>query len=82
MPPLDRAVALAEEEHGPVVIGEDLRLDVARTLEVALDVDRVVGEELQALALRGLERPPAAEASETSSMPLPPPPAAALMISG
>ena len=53
--PLDRAVPLAEEEHGPVGVGEDLRLDVPRALEVALDVDGVVGEELQPLALRGLE---------------------------
>ena len=38
-----------------MVVGEDLRLDVPRALEVALDVDGVVGEELQPLALRGLE---------------------------
>ena len=83
MPPLDRAVALAEEEHGPVGVGEDLRLDVPRILEVALDVDGVVREVLQALPLRGLERaaPPRTRRT-TSSMPLPPPPAAALMISG
>ena len=83
MPPLDRAVALAEKEHRPVRIGENLRLDVPRILEVALDVHRVVREVLQALPLRGLERAsPPPEGSATSSMPLPPPPAAALMISG
>ena len=63
-------------------IGEDLRLDVPWTLEVALDVDRVVREVLQPLTLRGLERRSAPAASVTSSIPLPPPPAAALMISG
>ncbi len=83
MAPLDRAVALAEEQHGAVRVGEDLRLDVTRVLEVALDVDGVVGEVLEALPLRRLEGArSASEASETSSMPLPPPPAAALMIRG
>ena len=82
MAALDRAVALAEEEHVAVGVGKDLRLDVARVLEVALDVDGVVGEVLQALALRRLERGRGLGGSATSSMPLPPPPAAALMISG
>ena len=56
VPALDRAVALAEEEDVPVRVGEDLRLDVARILEVALDVDRVVGEVRLALAPGRLER--------------------------
>ena len=53
---LDRAVALAEVDDVAVGVGEDLHLDVARVLEVALDVDGRVGEVRPALALRGLER--------------------------
>ena len=82
MAALDRAVPFAEKEHVPVVVGEDLCLDVSRAFEVALDVDGIVGEELQPLALRSLECSRNPDASDTSSMPLPPPPAAALMISG
>ena len=52
---LDRAVALAEVDHVAVPVGEHLDLDVARVLEVALDVDAVVGEELLAFAGRALE---------------------------
>ena len=37
-------------------VGENLDLDVARVLEVALEVDAVVGEELLALAGRALKR--------------------------
>ena len=53
---LDRAVALAEVDHVAVRVGEHLDLDVARVLEVALEVDAVVGEELLALAGGALER--------------------------
>ena len=53
---LDRAVALAEVDDVAVRVGEDLHLDVARVGQVALDVDRRVGEELLALARRALER--------------------------
>ena len=53
---LDRAVALAEVDHVPVRVGENLHLDVSRVLEVFLDVDRRVGEVGLALAPRGLER--------------------------
>ena len=52
---LDRAVALAEVDHVAVRVGEHLDLDVARVLEVALEVDAVVGEELLALAGGALE---------------------------
>ena len=52
---LDRAVALAEVDHVAVRVGEHLDLDVARVLEVALDVDPVVGEELLAFARGALE---------------------------
>ena len=52
---LDRAVALAEVDHVALRVGEHLDLDVARVLEVALDVDAVVGEELLAFAGGALE---------------------------
>ena len=56
MAALDRAVALAEVDHVPVRVGEHLHLDVARVLEIALDVDRCVGEVRLPLALGRLER--------------------------
>ena len=52
---LDRAVALAEVDDVAVAVGEDLDLDVAGVLEVALEVDGVVAEELLALAGGALE---------------------------
>ena len=52
---LDRAVPLAEVDHVAVRVGEHLDLDVARVLEVALDVDRRVREVLLALPRRRLE---------------------------
>ena len=52
---LDRAVALAEVDDVAVAVGEDLDLDVARVGQVALEVDRRVGEELLALARGALE---------------------------
>ena len=54
--PLDRAVALAQVDHVAVRVGEHLHLDVARILEVALEVDARVREELLALARGPLER--------------------------
>ena len=54
--PLDRAVALPEVDHVAVGVREHLHLDVARILEVALDVDRRVGEVRLALATGRLER--------------------------
>ena len=53
---LDRAVALAEVDDVALRVGEHLDLDVARVLEVALEVDGGVGEELLALARGALER--------------------------
>jgi hypothetical protein len=52
--PLNRAIAFAEVDHVAVGIGQDLDLDVPWILEVALDVDRRVGEVGLALAARGL----------------------------
>ena len=52
---LDRAVALAEVDHVAVAVGEHLHLDVARVVQIALEVDRGVGEELLAFATGALE---------------------------
>ena len=57
MTALDRAVALAEMDHVPVSVGEDLHLDVARVFEVALHVHGRVGEVGLALPPSGLEGP-------------------------
>ena len=54
--PLDRALALAEVDDGAVMIAEDLELDVARVLDVLLDVDVADAEGRFRLALRGLQR--------------------------
>ncbi len=56
MPPLDRALALAEVHHVAVMIAEDLELDVARRLEIFLDVDVADAERGFRFALRRLER--------------------------
>ncbi len=53
---LHRALPLAEREHGAVGIGEQLDLDVARALEVALQVDAVVAETRLRLSSCRLER--------------------------
>ena len=55
VPPLDRAVALAEMDDVAVRVREDLHLDVARVVEVALDVHRGVGEVRLAFPPRRLE---------------------------
>ena len=56
MATLNRAVALAEMDDVVVVVREHLHLDVARILEVALDVDGRIGEVSLALASGRLER--------------------------
>ena len=56
MPPLHRAVALAEREDGSGGIGQQLDLDVARALEVPLAVERAVAEGAFCLAFGGSER--------------------------
>ena len=68
MPALHRAVALAEMDAVAVVIGQDLQLDVARPIEVLLEIDAIVAEpglglapgQLQPLEQRRLvaRRPP------------------------
>ena len=80
--PLDRAVALAEVDDVAVRVGEDLHLDVARILEVLLDVDVGVGEEALALVGGLLERAAASASERATWKPLPPPPPAVLKATG
>ena len=54
--PLDRAVPLTERDDVPVSVGQELHLDVARPLEVALAVERAVAEGAHCLALGRRER--------------------------
>ena len=56
MPSLHRAVALAERDDAAVRVGEELHLDVPWTLEVALAVERPVGERALGLAFRRRQR--------------------------
>ena len=56
VPPLDRALALAERDHVAVRVAEQLDLDVPRPLDVALCEHAVVAERRLRLAPRRLER--------------------------
>ena len=51
VPPLHRAVPLAQVDHPAVAVAHHLDLDVARVLQVLLDVDRAVAERRQRLVL-------------------------------
>ena len=53
---LQGAVALAEMDRVALAVAEHLDLDVARLLEIFLDIDRVVAESSLGLGLGGLER--------------------------
>src|SRR6185437_8880044 len=57
MAPLDTALPLPERGDPTPVVSENLDLDVARPLEVFLDVDAAIPERLLGLPPRGLERP-------------------------
>ena len=56
VPPLDRALALAEVHDRAVMIAEHLELDVPRVLDVFLDVDVADAEGRFRFALGGLHR--------------------------
>ena len=56
MAALDRALSLAEVNDGAVMIAEHLEFDVARPLEILLDVDVADTERRFCFALRRLER--------------------------
>src|SRR5205085_7612951 len=53
---LDRAVALAEMDEVAVAVAEHLDLDVARPDDRLLEIDGVVAEPAERLALRAFER--------------------------
>ena len=53
---LYRTLALAEMQHGAVLVAEHLDLDMPRTDDVLLDVHRIVAKGVHGLALRGRER--------------------------
>ena len=55
MAPLHRALALEEMHDVAVRVGEHLDLDVPRTLDEALDVERAVAERRLGLAARALD---------------------------
>ena len=57
MPPLDRALALAQAHHIAVLVGQHLKLDVPRMLDVLLHVEIAVAERARRLRLRRLEQP-------------------------
>ena len=82
VPALHRALALAERDHGAVLVAEHLDLDVPRAVDVLLDVHGVVAEGVLRLAPRGVERAGHFLGSRTTRMPFPPPPAAALSSTG
>ena len=80
---LQRAVALAEMDGVALAVAEHLDLDVARLVEVLLEVDRVVAEGGARLGAGGGERlGQVVGASRATFMPRPPPPAAALTSTG
>ena len=54
--PLHGALPLAEREHRPVPVGQHLDFHVPRSLDVLLEIDRVVAERVPGLAPRGVER--------------------------
>ncbi len=56
VPPLHGALTLAEVHDAPMVVGEHLELDVARGLEILLEVDVTHAEGRLGLALRRSER--------------------------
>src|SRR5258706_1383288 len=55
MPPLDRTIALEEMDDVAVAIAEDLKLDVARLLDIALEQKPVIAKRFLRLALRRLD---------------------------
>ena len=82
MAPLHGAVALTEREHRAVCVGEELDLDVAGPLDVALAEDGAVAERRLGLAAAAASASASSSGSRTTRMPRPPPPAAALTSSG
>ena len=81
VPALHRAVALEKMHDVAVRIAEDLHLDMARALQIALDQHPVVAERGLCLALGRLQRGGEGRLVATF-IPLPPPPAEGLISTG
>src|SRR3954454_3711040 len=58
MPPLHRALTLAEVNDVSVVVADDLKLDVLGALEILLDIHTAVPEGRLRLPPRGAQRAP------------------------
>ena len=56
VPPLERAVALAEMDGAALAVAQHLDLDVARPVEIFLEIERIVAEGRAGLGPRGGER--------------------------
>jgi hypothetical protein len=82
VPALQRAVALAEMDGVALAVAENLDLDVARLLQVLLDVDGIVAEGGLGLGTGGLEAMTTSASERATFMPRPPPPDDALMMTG
>ena len=83
MPALQRALALEQVDHVAVMVGQDLDLDVARTIDQALDVERAVAKRRQRLAPRLRDRRQAARRPPAHAfIPIPPPPSDGLISTG
>ena len=83
MTALDRAFALAEMDTVAVLVRQHLDLDVTRSFDVSLDINRTVLKRGQAPRSVPVSRLVASSSSSrTIRIPRPPPPAAALMITG
>src|ERR671931_179491 len=57
VPPLDRAVALAEADGAAAIVDDDLGLDVADAFEVLLQVNAIVAERALRLGARLVPHP-------------------------
>src|SRR5208283_5015981 len=82
MAPLHRTFTLAEINRIPMLVAENLHLDVARVGDELLQVHLVVAEGALSLAARVLVSGAQLTGSLTIRIPLPPPPAAAFSITG
>ena len=82
MAALDRAFALAEMDRIAVGVGDDLDFDMTRRGDVFLDEDAAVAESGLRFTRREAEAFAQLGIAAGMRMPLPPPPAAALIITG
>jgi len=82
VPALDRAVPLAQVDDVPMLVGEDLELDVVRPLNVLLQEDLAVPERREASRLAASILVSNSWSSRTTCSPRPPPPMDALTIRG